>query len=117
PSIGSSFDKAMHVESALHAEISMAIGPRFDPHRFVPLVMMHEFEALLFSNPELFARSIGRDDLASDLSAIRQEFKSPEDINDSVETAPSKRIQRLFPRYEKPLFGVVAAMEIGLTTI
>jgi len=79
--------------------------------------MMHEFEALLFSNPDRFPQGIGRCDLAADLRMIRQGFASPEDINDSVETAPSKRIEGLFPGYEKPLFGVIAAMEIGLPTM
>jgi hypothetical protein len=35
----------------------------------------------------------------------------------SPETAPSKRIANLFTGYEKPLFGALAAMEIGLETI
>ena len=78
---------------------------------------MHEFEALLFSDPNRFAQGIGRGDLTAKLQAIRQTFASPEDINDSAETAPSKRIESLFPGYEKPLLGVVAALEIGLPTI
>jgi hypothetical protein len=52
--------------------------------------------------------------LAAKLHKIRSAFDTPEDINDSVETAPSKRIQELFPEYEKPLYGVLAALEIGL---
>jgi hypothetical protein len=110
-------EKAETVERALQADIGKHMGQRFDPGRFVPFVMMHEFEALLFSDPDRFARGIGRPDLAVALRAIRQEFESPEDIDDSVETAPSRRIVRLFPGYVKPLFGVVAAMEIGLATI
>jgi hypothetical protein len=109
--------KAEHVEAALLAAIVEDMGPRFDSRRFVPLVMMHEFEALLFSDPDRFAKGIGRDDLAAEMRTIRQGFESPEDIDDSPETAPSRRIARLFPGYEKPLFGVVAAMEIGLPAI
>ncbi|MGD0901745.1 MAG: DUF4276 family protein [Terracidiphilus sp.] len=114
---GSASEKALHVESALHAEISAAMGPRFDMRRFVPLVMMHEFEALLFSDPDRFAQEIGKGNLSTKFRAIREEFESPEDIDDSAETAPSKRIKRLFPGYEKPLFGVLAAMGIGLATM
>jgi len=117
PSKNSTSEKAVHVESALLADIVGAMGPRFDPRRFIPLVMMHEFEALLFSDPDRFAQAVGRADLAQDFRDIRDDFESPEDINDSAETAPSKRIEALFPRYEKPLFGVVAALEIGLPTI
>jgi hypothetical protein len=78
---------------------------------------MHEFEALLFSDPQRFAQGIERRDLAAEFLAIREEFESPEDINDSADTAPSKRIMKLLPRYQKPLFGPLAVMEIGLSVI
>lgn len=42
---------------------------------------------------------------------------TPEEINDSSDTAPSKRLQILIPGYQKPLMGVLAALEIGLETI
>jgi hypothetical protein len=114
PGMASTSAKAEYVEAALVVDISSAMGPRFDARRFVPLVMMHEFEALLFSDPDQFAQGIGKIGLSDSLRAIRNEFQSPEDINDSVLTAPSKRIISLFPGYEKPLFGVLAALEIGL---
>ena len=117
PTKNSSSAKAEHVEAALHADITEAMGPRFDPSRFVPLVVMHEFEALLFSDPQRFAQGIERRDLAAEFLAIREEFESPEDINDSADTAPSKRIMKLLPRYQKPLFGPLAVMEIGLSVI
>ena len=118
PSKSSSSAKADHIESALIGDIVAAMGPRFDPNRFVPLVVMHEFEALLFSDPERFASGIEQPDLAAEFHAIRHECGGcPEDINDSADTAPSKRIMKLFPRYQKPLFGPLAVMEIGLSTI
>jgi uncharacterized protein DUF4276 len=117
PIKNSTSGKAEHIEAALLAEIAEAMGARFDASRFVPLVMMHEFEALLFSDPDRFAQEIRKGNLSSSFRAIRDEFESPEDINDSAETAPSKRIERLFPGYEKPLFGVLAALGIGLATI
>jgi hypothetical protein len=117
PSKNSSSAKAEHVESALNADIVEAMGPRFEPKRFVPLVVMHEFEGLLFSDPDRFAQGIERRDLAAKFLAIRQGFENPEEINDSADTAPSKRIVGLFPGYQKPLFGPLAAMEIGLLTI
>jgi hypothetical protein len=33
-------------------------GGRFDPRRFVPFVVMHEFEGLLFSDCAAFSRGI-----------------------------------------------------------
>ena len=93
------------------------MGPRFHPRRFVPYVVMHEFEALLFSDCVRLARSVGQPDLASSLQAIRNSFTSPEEIDDSPHTAPSKRIEKSIFRYQKPLHGNLAALEIGLRAI
>lgn len=88
-----------------------------DTNRFVPFVVMHEFEALLFSDCAAFGRAIGQPELALAFSAIRAEFDTPEGINDSPETAPSKRILAVKPSYQKPLMGSLAALEIGLDRI
>ena len=86
-------------------------------HRFIPYVQMYEFEGLLFSDPDRLARGICQAKLAKDFHAIRQNFKSPEEINDSPTHAPSKRIAALFPEYDKPIHGSLAAIEIGLDVI
>ncbi|MBN2326922.1 MAG: DUF4276 family protein [Candidatus Omnitrophica bacterium] len=85
--------------------------------RFIPYVQMHEFEGLLFSDPVHFAKGIDSPDLVQPFQEIRNQFQSPETINDNKHTAPSKRIQQLYPGYEKPLYGVLAAQEIGLDNI
>ncbi|MBL8236201.1 MAG: DUF4276 family protein [Bryobacterales bacterium] len=102
--------KAETVEAALLADL----GKQCDPSRFVPFVMMHEFEALLFSDCAAFSREICRPELEATLQSIRDAFPTPEDINDSPETAPSKRLQALIPGYQKPLLGTLGALEIGL---
>ena len=79
--------------------------------------MMHEFEALLFSDCERFGQAIGYPQLAPRLQDIRNQFTSPEEIDDSPETAPSKRIAALVPGYQKPLMGTMAALEIGLSAM
>ena len=93
------------------------LGADFDQKRFVPYVVMHEFEGLLFSDAKGFARAILRPKLSSKFQAIRDEFATPEEINDSPETAPSNRVEDLIPGYQKPLMGVLAAQEIGIDTI
>jgi len=117
PEENSTSGKAECVEVALGEDIAERMGPRFDRRRFVPFVVMHEFEALLFSDPDQFAQALGRGKLAAELHRIRQAFPSPEEIDDSPLNAPSKRIERLIPGYEKVLSGIVAAVEIGLPTI
>ena len=111
------FQKAPTVQNALLADIATAMGGNFDPARFVPYVIMHEFEGLLFSDCDRFGVGIGRLDLAPLFRAIRDAFNSPEEINDSPDTAPSKRVEALVPGYEKPFHGNLAVLEIGLDTI
>lgn len=89
----------------------------FPAQRFIPYVQMYEFEALLFSDPASFAAGIDRRELQDKLAGIRAPFETPEHINDNQCTAPSKRIKKLFSlndRYEKPIMGTLAALEIGL---
>ena len=109
--------KAATVEEALLADICREMGNTFNPVRFIPFVMMHEFEALLFSDCESFSRAIGRPELSANFQSIRNQFPSPEEINDSPITAPSKRVEELVEGYEKPLLGALAILEIGLDTI
>ena len=106
--------RAQTVEDALAAEVVQEMGPRFDARRFIPYVVMHEFEALLFSDCDGFALGVGQPDLATSFQAIRDRYESPEEIDDSPHTAPSKRIERILPSYHKPLVGNLAALQIGL---
>lgn len=85
--------------------------------RFIPYVQMYEFEGLLFSHPRKLASGINQPGLEISFQKIRDAFDSPEQINNSTSTAPSKRIEKLFSGYDKPLHGSLAAMEIGLDEI
>lgn len=110
-------EKSIIIQNAIHAEICREMGEGFLSQRFVPYIMMYEFEGLLFSNPSRFASGIGRDDLLNEFQLIRASFATPEHINDSPHTAPSKRIRHLITNYEKPLLGTLAILEIGLEAI
>ena len=82
--------------------------------RFIPHLCMHEFEALLFSDPFKLAQSSDIEKAGRELQAVREAFPSPEDINDSPDTAPSKRIARAIPGYDKVFDGIRAAEAIGI---
>ena len=110
-------NNAETVEKALASDICDEMGTDFNPERFVPYVMMHEFEAILFSHCERFAGGIGEPELAPKFQEIRDTSGCPEEINDSPNTAPSKRIESLVPGYQKPLMGALASLEIGLGAI
>ena len=105
------------VEKAVLADLQSELGSDYNLRRFVPFVVMHEFEGLLFSDCVQLCNSIKRPKLIPKFQKIRDAFGSPEEINDSPQTAPSKRVLHLVPEYTKPFFGVIAVIDIGLDTI
>ncbi len=106
---GNCYNKVAYLESEFQKEISNS--------RFRPYLQVHEFEALLFVNPEATARMFPEVNRLPELAAIKRGFNSPEEINDGSTTAPSKRILQLFPNYEKPLYGALVAIDTGLDRI
>lgn len=107
--------KAVAIERALHEDICAQMGKGFISDRFIPYVQMHEFEALLFSEPTVLAAALRCPSLADSLQAVISECQEPEAIDDHRETSPSKRILRHCPRYDKVLQGTTAASSIGLS--
>ncbi|TGK55577.1 DUF4276 family protein [Leptospira kanakyensis] len=115
--IPSSIDKARHVEKSMHGDIVQRMGAEFNSKRFVPFTLIHEFESLLFSDCDVFLDSINNREFVSQFKSIRNGFATPEDINDSPETAPSKRILSIMKDYEKPIMGNIGILGIGLDKI
>ncbi len=99
------------------ASVEQACAVDIDSQRFVPYLALHEFEAMLFTVPAEIAISFGQPSLQTSIQAIRAEFRTPEDINDHEETAPSKRLSKLFPGYNKPFYGELIAERIGIDRI
>lgn len=83
---------------------------------FIPYVQLHEYEALLLSKPDSLSHFYT--DKSAEIELIKKEIIgiAPEDINETPENAPSKRIIRHIPSYEKQktTAGVMAAQKIGL---
>ena len=86
--------KAEYLEKAMLDEIAAEMGGDFNTSCFVPFVVMHEFEALLFSDCEAFSIAIDRPAAEAAFREIREQSATPEDINDSPDIAPSKRIEK-----------------------
>jgi len=81
--------------------------------QFIPYIQPLEFEALLFSDPQVFLHRFPRcDQQVGALVTMQQCFPSPEHIND--DEPPSKRILAVFPDYDKRADGPVMAAEMGL---
>lgn len=117
-------DRAGRTRTQLEADIAAAarvITTGYDPRYVLPYVQMHEFEGLLFTNPEGFewVEDGCSEDVKAALMAVAQAFPTPEDINDSPESAPSKRILRIFPEgtYSKTEHGPLIAEAIGIDAI
>ncbi len=84
----------------------------------LPYVQRHEFEALLFAAPEIVAQRFP--EVKSGLQEMRrvlQECGSAENINHGYESCPSRRLKRIFPKYNKLLHGPVLVAEIGLPVL
>lgn len=109
PAHGTGEQKAAFLEAQLAADIN-------EPN-FIPYLMVHEFEALLFVKPEAFGDWTDSQGIVDSLAAIAQSHATPEHINDDPQTAPSKRIARLMPGYEKTFHGPLIAAEIGLDSL
>ena len=106
------------LEKIIDESVIDNIQSSWDHSRVFSYVQQHEFEGLLFSDVHAFASLINVPDGAvATMQAIRSQFSTPEDINDSSDTAPSKRIAELIPRYQKVVHGSVLAAEIGLEAI
>jgi len=86
--------------------------------RFLPFLTLHEFESLLFSSPAHIAEALpGGSSLKPRFLAIRDQFHTPEEINDRPTTAPHKRIETIHPGYKKASYGSAIASRIGLEAI
>ena len=113
------YDRAQVIEDAILSDLSAEAleGDRGAIDRVIPFILVHEFEALCFADCEAFCEAIGRPQMVAAMKAIRGDFESPEEINDSPETAPSKRILNLHPSYQKPLEGNIGILGISLDRI
>ena len=103
----------------LEDRLIQEIEPKIKKARWVkPYVQKYEFEGLLFSEVEAF-QVIGEtaNPNIERLLAIRQQFSTPEEINDDPNGAPSKRIKAVVSGYRKRLHGAMIAKATGLPKI
>lgn len=109
PRQGSCFDKASFLETKMAESIAEV--------NFIPNLQVHEYEALLFCQPDKFGEWIHESTDVQALQVVANSFETPEHINDNPQTAPSKRIAAIEPRYKKTLHGPLIAGDIGLDVL
>ncbi len=87
--------------------------------RFVPYIQLHEFEALILADPQKLQKiylSSG-DGIAKLIRAVNEKGGNPELVNDSPQTAPSKRISGEIPAYDKAIAGPEITRAIGIPVL
>jgi Domain of unknown function (DUF4276) len=86
--------------------------------RFIPYIQLHEFEGLLFSDLKGFELIPNIPNTnRKRLEEVLNQYPNPELINDGEETAPSKRLLKLIPGYQKTFHGPLIALENGIDSI
>ena len=96
--------------------LEAAIAQDINHPTFIPYVQLHEFEAFLMVEPgRLRTMYPEADKVITRMERDNQGMK-PEEINESPQTAPSKRIIQFLPDYEgqKAQVGPLVAEDIGL---
>lgn len=88
-------------------------------NRLLPYIQVHEFEALVLTDPQELAKEypesrVGINQLAAEIAA---KFEDPELINGGRATAPSKRIKQKICNYRKPSSGPIITARIGLSKL
>ena len=101
-------ERIRHIEQIIDADI----GQQNCNFHF----MLHEFEAILFSKPASFSLIAG-ENVVSSIQNIRDSYPTPEHINNSPETAPSKRLEALISNYAKVKNGTLLSKDMGIDVI
>ncbi|MBA4366186.1 MAG: hypothetical protein C0403_00915 [Desulfobacterium sp.] len=107
--------KALKINSATKIRVEELFEGYHVDIRFIPYISMHEFEALLFSEPQKLAELLHVSQ--AKIEKILTDCGGPENIDDSPMKAPSKRLEKLSAGYKKTSTGIAIARSIGLIKI
>jgi len=109
----------VQISDMINAATKEVIVQSFDANRadirFIPFLAVHEFESLLFSDSETLAALLNIKQTIID-KIIDEYGGNPESINNSPQTAPSKRLASLVPsgKFDKIRMGINVAEAIGI---
>lgn len=96
------------IEDAIRIDCNSIIPPT----SFLPYIQKHEFETLMFANAAGFSSVVDTAELNEILNVLKQ-FSTPEDINGSPETAPSKRLLSIF-KYKKVADSALVLKDVDI---
>ncbi len=106
---GTPYQRVHHMEAAFKNAI--------EAHRFLPFLVLHEFEALVLTDPNRLVKVLPQ--YKGAFHRFQQEISGlrPEEINDGKNTHPAARIKQHFPGYRKRLHGSLIVKQIGVVTL
>ena len=103
------YDRVRILEDSLEKDIN--------DRRFIPYIQLHEFEALILADPQQLDWEYLEHDGPIGRLIKMVGKQNPELINDRPETAPSKRILKEIPEYDKVTAGVSVVGKIGVPSL
>jgi len=110
--------EGIHTAEDLENKISELFN---NNRKLISYIQKYEFETLLFSEPSYYEDYFDDNEAKVEIENIINSCGGVENINNSRETAPSKRINKLFDKYDeqydKVFHGVSIADDIGLDII
>lgn len=119
------FEKANKIlDSCLKVKaLESAFAKDINHYQFIPYIQLHEFEALIFTDlEELYKDFPENEQYKKDINRLLMEcnrYSSPELINQGATTAPSKRLEKVIPKYKKLKTSLApqVVQKIGLAKI
>jgi len=111
---GSAHDKV----AALQNRFSQELNHR----KFIPFLALHEIEAWLFSDPDIVAGHYEKNGIATELRTMVKKSGGAELLNDTKETSPQARINKIVQKYTKKSYkktshGPTILKKIGVERI
>jgi len=103
------FAKAQEIESTMRRQ--------FEHPRFIPFVMVHEFEALVFADSGKAANILGAPGLQEIMDDILRAAGGAEQVNDGEDTHPKARLQNAARNYHECVDGPDIVHEIGMEVL
>jgi hypothetical protein len=107
--------RAEIIETATIKAVNESLPGIKTRNRFIPYIVTHEFEALLFSSPENLSEKTGIK--LPEIKSVLETCGEPENINDKPETSPSNRLLKLLSAYRKVAMGASVAAATGIPLI
>jgi hypothetical protein len=85
--------------------------------RFIPFLALHEFEAWLFSAPDVVEAHFGKAHLSDRLQTVVQQAGAPELIDHGADTHPKARLHSLVGGYKETSDGPALLEKIGIAVV